>query len=92
MSEERNSPARNQKNKTRRWRPSKKQILWTVGLGIACIASILIALVVAIEADILFGYLPIALVQLFILIRIGYRYEWTGFGARSRPQGRQEGD
>jgi uncharacterized protein YjbI with pentapeptide repeats len=78
MSEERNSPAPNQKNKTRRWRPSKKQILWAVGLGIALIVAILVRNRL--------GFVPLVLVLLFILIRIGYRYEWTGFGGTSRPK------
>jgi hypothetical protein len=33
-----------------------------------------------------FGYVPLGMVLLFILIRIGYRYEWTGFAETARPK------
>jgi hypothetical protein len=68
------------------WRPTKKQVLWAIGLGLALIASILLAFVVGIGMDNRFGYVPLVLVLFFILIRIGYRYEWTGFGETSHPK------
>jgi hypothetical protein len=52
------------------------------------------AFVVAIVRDNRFGYVPLVMVLLlilFILVRIGYRYEWTGFGGASHPKGRVEG-
>jgi uncharacterized protein YjbI with pentapeptide repeats len=36
-----------------------------------------------------FGYVPLVMVFLLILIRLGYRYEWTGFGEATRTKDEQ---
>jgi uncharacterized membrane protein YfcA len=66
------------------WRPTKRQALWAGGLVLE--AAMSIACVVAIRMGYRFGYAPLAIVFLLILIRLGYRYEWTGFGEASRPK------
>jgi uncharacterized protein YjbI with pentapeptide repeats len=48
--------------------------------------AVLIASVVAIRRGHLFGYVPLVIVLLVILIRLGYRYEWTGFKETSQPK------
>jgi len=62
--------------------PLARQILWISGLGLALVYSIRLA----IGTDNFTGYIPLAVVLLFTLIRIGYRYEWTGFGETSHPK------
>jgi hypothetical protein len=59
-----------------------RQVLWISGLGFALVYSIWLA----IGTDNFIGYIPLALVLLFTLIRIGYRYEWTGFGETYHPK------
>jgi uncharacterized protein YjbI with pentapeptide repeats len=48
--------------------------------------AVLVASVVAIRRGHIFGYVPLVIVPLGILIRLGYRYEWTGFKETSRPK------
>src|SRR3712207_5557863 len=86
MSEERGTPTAKQQKKPRRWRPTERQVLRVIGLGFALVASIFIAFVVAIGMGNRFGYVPLGMVLLFILVRIGYRYEWTGFAETARPK------
>jgi hypothetical protein len=78
-SRRRTEPRPKKQNKPRRWRPTERQVLWAGGLGL-----ISIAFVVAVGKGNRFGYVPLVIVLLLILIRIGYRYEWTGFGGTSR--------
>ena len=84
MSEERATPTAKQQNKPRRWRPTKRQALWAGGL--ALLAAMSIACVVAIRMGHRLGYVPLVIVVLLTLIRLGYRYEWTGFRETSRPK------
>jgi uncharacterized protein YjbI with pentapeptide repeats len=84
MSEERATPTAKQQNKPHRWRPTKRHALWAAGL--ALLAAMSIACVVAIRMGHRLGYVPLVIVVLLTLIRLGYRYEWTGFSETSRPK------
>jgi uncharacterized protein YjbI with pentapeptide repeats len=75
-----------------RWRPTKDQVV-----GAIKIATVLIAVLIAsISIWALFegGYvreaigilIGIVVLLTLILIRIGYRYEWTGFGRTTHPK------
>jgi hypothetical protein len=67
------------------WRlswPLARQFLWISGVGLALGYSIWLA----IDTANFTGYIPLTFVLLFILIRIGYRYEWTGFGETYHPK------
>jgi hypothetical protein len=68
------------------WRPTPRQALWTLVLVLALVASSFIAVRVAMGMGNRFGYVPLGIVLLFILIRLGYRYEWTGFKETSRTK------
>jgi uncharacterized protein YjbI with pentapeptide repeats len=48
--------------------------------------GVLIASVAAIRRGHIFGYVPLVIVPLGIFIRLGYQYEWTGFGETSRSK------
>jgi pentapeptide repeat protein len=64
-------------------KPTKQQVLWAIVLGLALAAAITLRFYLGIGRGNLLGYAPIAVVVILILIalsRIGYRYEWTGFG------------
>jgi CHASE2 domain-containing sensor protein len=60
------------------------QALWAGGLILG--AALFIACVAAIRMGHCIGYVPLVIVVLLILIRLGYRYEWTGFKETSRPK------
>src|SRR5215217_1952470 len=78
MSEKRTTDTEEQPNKPRRWRPTKRQALWAVGLALLG-SSILVAAELGTYRGIRWGYVPPVLILLFILIRLGNRYKWTGF-------------
>jgi hypothetical protein len=84
MSDKRTTDTEEQPSKPRRWRPTKRQALGAVGLVL--VAAVFIACVVAITMGHRLGYVPLVIGVLLILIRLGYRYEWTGFKETSRPK------
>jgi uncharacterized protein YjbI with pentapeptide repeats len=64
-------------------KPTNQQILWAIVLGLALATTLALRFYLGIGRGDLLGYAPIAMVVILILIglgRIGYRYEWTGFG------------
>jgi hypothetical protein len=63
-----------------------KQFLWIGGLALALLYSIGLAF----DADNWSGYIPLVLVLLFLFIRFGYRYEWTGFAEAAYPKSEKE--
>jgi uncharacterized protein YjbI with pentapeptide repeats len=75
-----------------RWRPTKNQVVRAIKVAIVLNA----VLIASISIWTLFerGYvrgaigilIGILLLLTLILIRIGYRYEWTGFGETTRPK------
>ncbi len=71
-----------------RWRPTKNQVVQAIKV----VAVLIAVLIASISIWALFdgGYVREVIVILalltLILIRIGYRYDWTGFGETTRPK------
>jgi hypothetical protein len=83
MSEERDTYTEEQ-NKPRRWRPTKRQVIWFSTFFVVLLAAaIALAFVLGIAEGNVIGYVPpIAVLVVFLvlfLILWGYRHEWTGF-------------
>jgi uncharacterized protein YjbI with pentapeptide repeats len=81
-------PIEEQKRRLRRkarWTP-EVLFLWTIVFVLAFAAVIGLAFRLGIDRGNRLGYIPIAVVVVLLLVRIGYRYEWTGFGEASHPQ------
>jgi hypothetical protein len=91
MSEQRDTHTEKQESKPRRWRPTKRQVLWAIGMVVALATTALLIAVLypgiwksLLDARVA-KLIPIvvALTAITILIVIGgASLEWTGFGER----------
>jgi hypothetical protein len=91
MPEERDTPTEEHQNKARRWRPTKRQVLWAIGMVAALVTTALLVvdLYPGIWEDLstervaaLIG-IAVALTAIIVLLAIGgASLGWTGFGEK----------
>jgi uncharacterized protein YjbI with pentapeptide repeats len=77
-----------------RWRPTKNQAVWAIKVAVAPLIAVMVISIIWLlwrQDPIRIGengdYMlrgVLTIVGILVLIGIGYRYEWTGFGERAR--------
>jgi uncharacterized protein YjbI with pentapeptide repeats len=74
-----------------RWRPTRNQVVRAIKVAAAPLITVLVISIIWVGGNgayVLRGVLTV--VGILILIGIGYRYEWTGFGERARQRSETE--